>query len=812
MAPEDVAGTPSTEAPAEDTLAADTPATLTDWLRRRTVDDLARLMRRRPDLAAPAPPDLPTLANRISVRSSISRALDTLDAFTLRVLEAVVLTEPAGADQIHTDLGGDEVATSADVGAALDRLTGAALVWGPAHRLRSAGGVADQLGAYPAGLGRPAAELLVEVPVTSLAPVLRERKLADQSQPRAGLLVARSLQDADGLRREIDGLPATERSILQRLAAGPPLGSIANAYEPPETDERDRPVAALVRAGLLVPVDPGRVELPREVGVLLRGDRPLGDVPADAPAIELGDESQEGVDRTGAVAVLETLRLLDALGTSWAAEPPPQLRSGGLGVRELRRTSRELDVDEAHAALLIEVAVAADLIAAPPARDVPWLPTTDWDAWAALAPADRWIRVAEAWRAMTRQPHLVGERDERGKARAALSYEVERSATVSVRREVLLLLADLPAGTLRQGRDGVLARLAWARPRRIGAIRAAATAVLVEAERLGVTGGGGLTGYGRALLDGTPATAATRLRDALPEPVEEFLVQPDLSVVVPGPPSARLAAELSLVADLESAGGASVYRVSESSLRRAFDAGRTTSQVQALFSERSRTPVPQALAYLIDDLGRRHGVLRTGVAGAYLRSDDEALLNRAVSDRATAALSWRRLAPTVALSSAPVERMLELLRSAGYAPAAENEYGSTLAGRTDPPRARPQRPRSARVPITPTVRDEQLIDIVRRMRTGDDMARTAHRVSVTQTVPGVTSARTFEVLREAIRSDRRVWVAYVDAAGTALTHILAPLSLGGGFLRGHDADSGDFRSIPLHRITSVNVLEDEPNA
>ena len=38
------------------------------------------------------------------------------------------------------------------------------------------------------------------------------------------------------------------------------------------------------------------------------------------------------------------------------------------------------------------------------------------------------------------------------------------------------------------------------------------------------------------------------------------------------------------------------------------------------------------------------------------------------------------------------------------------------------------------------------------------------------------------------------------------SHILAPLSLAAGFLRGHDVETGDFRTVPLHRITSVNVL------
>ena len=47
------------------------------------------------------------------------------------------------------------------------------------------------------------------------------------------------------------------------------------------------------------------------------------------------------------------------------------------------------------------------------------------------------------------------------------------------------------------------------------------------------------------------------------------------------------------------------------------------------------TGVPQALSYLIDDVGRRYGVLRLGKASTYLRSDDPALIDQAVAEAST---------------------------------------------------------------------------------------------------------------------------------------------------------------------------------
>ena len=72
------------------------PASLAEWLRGRDDRQLTRLLRLRPDLALPAPADLAALAGRLGVRTSTQRAVDGLDAFTLRALEALILA--AGDD------------------------------------------------------------------------------------------------------------------------------------------------------------------------------------------------------------------------------------------------------------------------------------------------------------------------------------------------------------------------------------------------------------------------------------------------------------------------------------------------------------------------------------------------------------------------------------------------------------------------------------------------------------------------------------------------------------------------------------------
>lgn len=775
-------------------------------MRHRSDAQLVELLRRRPDLSLPAAADLATLASRVGVRTSVQRAVDSLDELRLAALDAIVLTcrdgAPTSASAVADYLPG------VDLAGPLDDLRAVGLIWGDDDRLHPVAHVPDTLGPYPAGLGRPALQLLSAVSDLTLAPVLRTLGLPPAVQPRSAESIAGVLTHPERLATLIAHCDPAERDVLVRLSSGgPPIGAVRDALLPASLEDGATPPHRLIARGLLVPIDTQTVELPREVGLALRGEHPLGDVTPGPPRVPVNDSA--GLDRLGTTAVLDTLRHIATLGEAWTAAPPAVLRSGGVGVRDLRRTARDLNVDEAAAALLVEVAAAAGLIGPTHGIDPAYLPTPAFDAWLAREPAARWVTLAGAWLSMTRQPSLVGQRDERDRLITVLGADAERGTIPALRRTVLDSLAELPPDAAPRSRTDVLAHLAWQSPRRASAQRRLAESVLAEADQLGITAAGGLTSYGRALLAGAEAAAADALSLALPEPVYHFLVQPDLTVVVPGPPASDLAGELALAADLESSGGASVYRVTEASVRRALDAGRSGSDLVRLFSERSRTPVPQALTYLIEDVARRHGVLRAGPAGAYLRCDDEALLRRVLGDRDIEALGLRRIAPTVVVANAPVARILEVLRAAGYAPAAESPDGAVVALGGEAPRA-PSRPAS-RVPRAraATGSQAQLGELVRRMRAGDQLAEMTRRVSPGgQRVPGVTSAATLGLLREAIRGGRRIWLGYVDQQGRSSQRTIEPISMAAGTLRGHDLDTGRLEAFALHHITGVGVVED----
>ncbi|MEV0153050.1 helicase-associated domain-containing protein [Micromonospora sp. NPDC050686] len=819
---------------------------LADHLRALPDDSLAALLQLRPDLVVPVPADVSALAIRAQSRVSVARALDGLDQFTLQVLDAARLTRDPDAGTTTAEAilamagAGPRPPAPAAIRGALGRLRALFLLYGPEHELRVVGGV-DEVSPYPAGLGRPAAEL----------------------DPRSAALCA----DPAKLRRTLLAAPPSARAVLDRLAAGPPVGSVPpGALQAPAVGAEDAlppdvtnggaptgsPVRWLVEHRLLVRVSSGKgggtVELPREVGLLLRRETgPLGPVTTTPPPVSGPPREPKAVDSAGAGQTMEAVRHTEALLESLAAEPAPVLRSGGVGVRDLRRLARVLGLDDPTTALLFEVAYAAgllgelDLTGSATARyggDQQVLPTGGYEVWRALSLAQRWEQLARAWLTMTRQPGLVGQRDDRDRPIPVLSAEAERAGAPASRRAVLGVLAELEPATAPTP-DEALALLEWRAPRRARGREGAHREVLAEAAQLGVTGLGALTSYGRLLLadvtdaderggedplglfseaeSGDPSTAVRALDALLPAPVDHVLVQADLTVVVPGPPDPALAGELDVVAEHESAGGASVYRVTPASVRRALDAGYSADDLHALFRRRSRTPVPQGLAYLVDDVARKHGGLRVGSAGGYVRSDDEALLTEVLADRRLEPLALRRLAPTVLVTPYQVNRMLLALRDAGYAPVPEDAGGATVLTRPKIRRAPARMPVSTRAvdPLaTPRLPMPRLLGVVEQIRRGEAAARAARRAPAVvrgATPSGPTPvhghAEALAVLQQAVRDKTLVWVGYVDAHGATASRLVRPVSMGAGYLRAEDERTEMLHTFALHRITAA-VLED----
>ena len=737
---------------------------LADQLRGWPDERLLGLLRLRPDLSTPAPADCGQLASRAATRSSLSRALDLLTRLELSVLDALVALSPTGQATL-ADLTPILDAEPAAVETAVQRLVDLALVWENDGGLRPLTGVAEALGS-----------------LAGLHPVTGTRTPAEAAAVLAELSPA-------------------ARAMLDHVDAGSGEADAARHTITPE--EAATPAEELITRGLLVPGRPRLVRIPGEVQIALRGGhttRGRVDVP---PEVATSSRSASLVDRSAAGAAFEAVRRVELVVDHCGSRPLVALRTGAVSVRDLKAVADDAQLDEPGASLVLEVAAAAGLLATWPDPDgnPAWTPTEAFDTWCDEPTETRWARLARAWLDTERLPHLVGTRDEGGKPRNALDPELTSRIAPETRRMTLAVLGGLPDGEVLAtgtGPASLVALVAWQRPRRPPSRTDQVVAALDESAHLGLTALGGLASYARLLLiedDPSPLLAPL-----LPQEVDQVMVQADLTAVAPGPLVRERARDLHLLADVESRGGATVYRFTAQSVRRAFDAGWAAHEVHAFLAAVSRTPVPQPLTYLVDDAARTFGTVRVGHAEAFLRADDEAALTEVLHHPRAGSLGLRRVAPTVLISTTPLDVLIPRLRDLGVSPLVESIDGTVHVNRPDRQRARPRTARR-----TPEAKVEaRLAQVVTAIRAGDRVARTR-----AETVPSeqLTPIGSLAALREAVETGQSVLIGYVDSHGTATERLVDPVRVDGGWLTARDHRADDVRQFAVHRIRTVSPVD-----
>ncbi len=750
------------------------PATrsLADDLRRRSDDELAQLFAARPDLAFPAPGDITSLAARAVSRAAIVRALDGLDTGHVQVLEATAVVGGSGQSEAVAELLGSDPRRVTPM---LERLWQLALLW-RADGWHVPHAVSELLGPHIAGL--------------------------------AGVAAGFAARPAAEIDAALAGLGVAERAVLDRLTWGPPIGRLPASGAAADAGRR------LLAAGLLAALpDPGgdsslgrEVLLTRDVALRLRGGHVHRRFEPDPPVPAGRTLPDAQVARAAGGQAVHLLTLVDEVLTRWSGHPPRVLRGGGLAARDLRTVASELDVPLVDAAFVVELIRDAGLVADDGSIDPAWTPTYDYDVWTEMPTPRRWLVLARAWVDSLRAPHRVGTKPEGSASPVnAFSDGAAWPRLRTLRREILAELALLDSG-LAPDLDELAARFRWRHPLRPeDVMREALTATLAAAELLGVTGRGALSPAGRALVSQScddDAGLLAMVGDQLPEPIEHALLQADLTAVVPGPPGPRLGALLRVVAEQESRGGASVFRFTPSSIRRALDAGWAADDLLAQLAASSSTPVPQPLAYLVTDTARRHGTLRVGSMSSFVRSDDTAALDALAASRECAPLQLRRLAPTVLVSPTPPAALLQILRKAGVAPVLEGHDGIVVVADSQPVRAR-------RRPTAPVTRgdldDEQVRALIAALRAGQLARDDAGKISEGPgpRVPPGDPAVVVALVREAIAQRGAVWIGLADSDGTTRRVRMTPTRIDGGRIHGEvDGRAGE-QMLALHRITGA---------
>ncbi|MGO2140868.1 MAG: helicase-associated domain-containing protein [Leucobacter sp.] len=297
-----------------------------------------------------------------------------------------------------------------------------------------------------------------------------------------------------------------------------------------------------------------------------------------------------------------------------------------------------------------------------------------------------------------------------------------------------------------------------------------------------------------------------------PEPAAGIYIQPDLSVIVPGPLGAADEAALAAIALPEQLGVASTLRISEATLSEAFHRGLSGDDIRELISELALTGIPQPVDYLITALSERAGSIvvrpflseqwrsRVTFARPELRSTvlvDRRLAHLQLHEPGPAADSGidptddpADLAAPSLLSRLRADHVLAALLDARYPArgadglvAQQDPEAPTSALHTSGAR------RAAEAP-GPTERQataaEELIERV--LDSASD---------------GPTD--TSRLITLAIRDRTRLSVT-VEIRGETRTFAVVPVSLAGGRMRALDETAGVERTLPLDAITEISQL------
>jgi XPB/Ssl2-like helicase family protein len=653
-----------------------TVVALSAHLRALAEDELSGLIRARRDVTIePVPKTVDQLAERLLHPSSMAAACALLTLPQLQVAEAAAaLGDGCTVTRLAGLLGVQE--DDPDLAEALGRLTKLVLVWPRPGGLAAAH--LHEMWPHPLDLGTRAADLLVTRTLTELRKLVKLYGIASAGLSKDELISALvgRLAQPDKVRVMVAEAPADVQDQLRGLARQPVTG-----FGRPVVLFGSPPVALpwAVERGLLVRSAWNSNEMPLEVALALRDDVRAPFQPRP-PVLSLSPIGPASVQREAAAAASETLAAITAVVEAMSAGPVPLLKTGGLGLRELRRLAKVSGQDEDRTRLTIELLAAGGLTEA--SQDG-LSPSTVYDQFAAAEPAQQLLEVMEDWLTMPSCP--LAPPDSTGPA-ARLLYWDEREELILTGLRALTMRTLLTAVPEGQSTDpaALAARLSWQSPVLTTQddeddedLQRHVTGIWREAHRLGLLAHGSVTTLGRSLFTGDPDDTRRQAEAMLPRPHDRVLLQNDLTAVVPGVPTAGLLTLLDAAATPESRSGAWTWRFSSASVRAALDAGHTPADlITRVTAAAEGGRVPQILTYLIEDVARRHGRVQVRPAGCCLCSDDETLLTEILNTRALKDLGLARLAPTVLVSTKSQPETLTALRAAGYAPAGVRADGS----------------------------------------------------------------------------------------------------------------------------------------
>lgn len=300
-----------------------------------------------------------------------------------------------------------------------------------------------------------------------------------------------------------------------------------------------------------------------------------------------------------------------------------------------------------------------------------------------------------------------------------------------------------------------------------------------------------LTQLGARILDSRDNEARELLATHLTPTVPGVYLQPDHTIIAPGPLQSRDDATLRQFSELEHRATATQYRLTQTSIERALAAGIPATQIHAELAALSLTDIPQPVAYLLDTTAERFGQVRVrthvdthGRLLTQVRANTPQLLDALRIDTSLSALALHPTTDALETTASAETTLLSLLE-AHYPAALETPQGQLQ--RTPPPAVAP--------PFTP------------RVSPGLRAAAQTLVARIAETPETSDGAAWRQRRLELARREHREVRLEISLGGGHTTQLeLIPVSVNEQRLRALDLQADVERTIPLRAITAIEDI------
>lgn len=563
--------------------------------------------------------------------------------------------------------------------------------------------------------------------------------------------LAEALLRPDSIAAALRVLSRQELAVLRLLADGSEL--------PAEL----RPAAERCAARFLLDIDGVQFAAMAEVSAELDRagiDSATALLTAETPmAVAAHSVDTSLIDRRAAERAARSCSAVAELLLTLSEEPARQLAKGGLALPDAKRIAAAAHIELDEVEPIHQLASLAGLVFC---EHNDWLPSVEANAWLDADMAERWARLASAlWQS---QPH-------------------------ELRAAGQLFIAEPPRELPSLGRLAEI--LSWQFPVFPDAERILAR-YAASGERVGLVVGEELTAAGRVLAgNAQPEQFVVAVNGQLPENVTAIYVQPDFSIVVPGPATPQLDRMLRRFAAVEQADLASTFRISASSLNRALSTGLSISEIRDFLTEVSLTGLPQPVEFLLNDAEQRFGQVRVRSfdqppLATAVRTLDPHLLEQLAVDHSLSTLGFMRQNGEL-VSRVGVTHTLLVLEAAKYPAALETEAGKIVALQPGVARARDA---------------ASAIDPVQAMWS---------RVRAARDTATDTTAWLGRQVQAAVKAKTTLTVEISLPGGGTAEYLLEPIGLAGNRLRARDRKADIERTLPLSSIVTLKPAPSQPN-